>query len=238
MPGKKDKGKSGKAGFLQDQQVSFRLELGERVRWLLDEFENRAEAARIAGVTPEHLAAYIGGRAKPPFELLARLAKAKGVSLDWIATGAGDPLLDGTEPEGVAFIAVRDSEPQADSGRFDAVSEETAPVAFSRAWLRGALDAAAEDLRAVIHRGPANEPVLRDGDLMLVDARVSKIGVDGFYVFERDGRLQTKLVETFLDGRVALKSRNPEFGPQILTAQEADRLALLGRVRWRGGILL
>ena len=140
--------------------------------------------------------------------------------------------------EGVAFIAVRDSEPQADGGRFDAVSEETAPVAFSRSWLRGALDAAAEDLRAIIHRGPANEPVLRDGDLMLVDARVHKIGVDGFYVFERDGRLQTKLVETFLDGRVALKSRNPEFGPQILTAEEADRLALLGRVRWRGGMLL
>jgi phage repressor protein C with HTH and peptisase S24 domain len=79
--------------------------------------------------------------------------------------------------------------------------------------------------------------VLRDGDAMLVDVRVRAIGEDGFHVFERDGRLQTKLVETFLDGRVALKSRNPEFAPQILSTQDAARLTLLGRVRWRGGPL-
>lgn len=234
MPSGKDKGKSGRPGFLQEQQVAFRTELGERVRWLLDQFDTRAEAARVASVTPEHLASYIAGRAKPPFELMARLARAKGVSLDWIASGTGERVVDDTAPEGFALLASRDSEPVGDV-RYDA--DETAPVAFPRAWLREAFDADAGDLTVVIHRGPANDPVLRDGDLMLVDTRVRAIAEDGFYVFERDGRLQTKLVETFLDGRVALKSRNPEFAPQILSAQDAGRLTLLGRVRWRGGML-
>jgi phage repressor protein C with HTH and peptisase S24 domain len=233
VPSGKDKGKSGKAGFVQDQQVAFRTELGERVRWLLDQFDTRAEAARIATVTPEHLASYIAGRAKPPFELMARLARAKGVSLDWIASGSGERIRDDAAPEGFALVALRDSEPAGDV-RYDE-ADETAPLAFPRAWLREAFDAEDGDLVMVIHRGPANEPVLRDGDLLLVDRRMRTIGEDGFYVFERDGRLQTKLVETFLDGRVALKSRNPDFAPQILSAEDAARLALLGRVRWRGG---
>jgi len=234
VPSGKAKGKSGTTGFLQDQQVAFRTELGGRVRWLLDQFDTRAEAARIASVTPEHLASYIAGRAKPPFELLARLSRAKGVSLDWIASGTGERLIDDAAPEGFALIALRDSEPAGDV-RYGA--EETATIAFSRAWLRAMFDADADALIMVVHRGPANEPVLRDGDAMLVDVRVQAIGEDGFYVFERDGRLQTKLVETFLDGRVALKSRNPEFAPQILSAQDAARLTLLGRVRWHGGPL-
>lgn len=234
MSGEEPKGKQRSRDFLREEQASFRITLGERVRWLLDLFESRAEAAQIAGVTPEHLASYIAGRAKPPFELMGRLAQAKGASLDWIATGAGARLLADTEPEGYGFIALRDSEPMRDQARYGA-PEPLAPLAFSLAWLSVAFDAAPGDLRAVLHRGTANEPVIRDGDLMLVDVRVRAIADDAFYVFERDERLQTKLVETYLDGRVALKAANPQVGPQILSRDDAARLSLFGQVRWRGG---
>jgi hypothetical protein len=36
---------------------------------------------------------------------------------------------------------------------------------------------------------------------------------------------------------VALKTRNPESGVQILSRQDAANVKVFGRVRWRGGIV-
>ena len=38
------------------------------------------------------------------------------------------------------------------------------------------------------------------------------------------------------DDRVALKPRNPDYGVQMLGKDEAEKLPLLGRVLWRGGV--
>jgi phage repressor protein C with HTH and peptisase S24 domain len=233
VSGRKGKVKSDSADFAREGPAVFRIELGERIRFLLDQFATRVEAAEIAAVTPEHLASYIAGRAKPPFELIARLARAKGISLDWLATGEGVSSAEEAEPEGFVPIAFHaDGE-----SRYGAEESADAPFAFSRAWLRTEVKAPEDKLRVVIHRGNANEPAIRDGDAMLVDISVDRIAEDAFYVFARDGRLQAKFVETYIDGRVALKSRNPDFETQLLTADDAARLNVFGRVRWRGGTL-
>ncbi len=41
----------------------------------------------------------------------------------------------------------------------------------------------------------------------------------------------------YVDGRVALKTRNPDYGVQILSREEAAAVTVFGRVRWRGGAL-
>ncbi|MEJ0041115.1 MAG: S24 family peptidase [Rhizomicrobium sp.] len=119
--------------------------------------------------------------------------------------------------------------------RFDDGGE--GPMLFSRRWLRAMTAAAPEALRLVVHRGNANEPIIRDGDLLLVDTTVKQIAEDGLYVFPRDGKYLARFVEKFVDGRVALKARNPEYGIQPLSGDEAAKLPLLGRVLWRGGAL-
>lgn len=210
--------------------VAFRLAFGERVRSVLDEFATRSDAARIADVTPEHLASYIAGRAKPPFELMARLAAARHISLDWLATGLGQRSTLDDEPDGFVAVALQ---PEADA-TFGQPAPE-APYLFSRSWLGTTIGVPAERLRIVIHRGNANEPAIRDGDALIVDTTVMGIAEDGLYVFPRDGRFLARFVETFLDGRVALKARNPDYGVQVLSPEDAGKLLLLGRVRWRGG---
>jgi len=226
VSGRKSKGNRSSPGKFGEAPATFRVELGERIRWLLDQFDNRVEAADVAGVTPEHLASYIAGRAKPPFELIARLAAAKNVSLDWLASGEGDPQADRDEPDGFVAIAVeRDAEagPGEDS------------VLFSTAFLRGLGAADVGSLRIVVQRGAANEPVIRDGDLLLVDTAADRIGRDGLYVSLRNGRYFVRFVETAPNGTVTLKSRNPEYGSQTLTPEEAAQLKIFGRVRWRSG---
>ena len=231
----KSKGKPKSGGVLQDGPAAFRVELGERIRWLLDLFDSRPEAAEIAGVTPEHLASYIGGRAKPPFELIGRLARAKGVSLEWIATGGGTRQRD-EAAEGFAIVPVLDTDSSSGHGSYPQGDEVRDHVAFSRAWLRAAIRAPEDRLRVIFNRGAANEPDIRDGDAMLVVTGLERISEDAFYVFKNGDRLMTKLVEIYVDGRVALKTRSAEKDVQILSASEASAL-VFGRVRWRGGLL-
>jgi hypothetical protein len=198
---------------------------------VLDEFDNRSAAAAIADVTPEHLASYIGGRAKPPFELVARLAEARNVSLDWLATGFGPRARAAETPEGyVALPLAADID-----SRFD--DETIAPCLFARAWLNRIGAGETSALCIVLQRGNANEPAIRDGEMLLVDRSVPQVGEDGLYVFTRDGKHIARFVETFVDGRVALRARNPEYGTQTLSKEEAAALRPLGRVRWHGGTI-
>ncbi len=232
MPGEKSKGKSS-GGGVADGQPPFRSDFADRLRWLLDQFATRAEAGRIAGVTPEHLPSYLKGGASPRFEAVARLAAAKNVSLDWLATGEGPRSSADAEPEGFVAVAVQsDTETRYGEG-----VDATPPMLFSRAWLKTIVSAPADALRIVIHRGNSNAPVIADGDAMLVDTRVTRIAGDGLYVFPLDGKYQAKFVENLVNGRVALKSRNAAYDVQMLSKDEAGELQLLGRVCWRGGLV-
>ncbi len=235
MNPKGSKQNKSRTGFLSEGPVVFRMELGERIRWLLDQFETRAVAAEVAGVTPEHLASYIAGRAKPPFELIARLARAKGVSLDWLASGEGERV-PGSELEGFAVIAQSPKDSSSGPGSYARDDDCREDIAFSRAWLSHVIRVPEERLRIVFNRGDANAPDIRDGDAMLVDTGAKTISDDAFYIFDRGGFLLTKLVEMYVDGRIALKTRNPDFGTQMLSREEAATVNVFGRVAWRGGV--
>jgi phage repressor protein C with HTH and peptisase S24 domain len=215
-----------------DGTPPFRSDFASRLRWLLDQFETRVEAGKVAGVTAEHLPSYLKDGAQPRFETIARLAAAQKVSLDWLATGLGPRSLADAEPDGFVAVPVQ---AEADM-RFDA--DATPPMLFSRAWLKTVTTAPDAALRIVIHRGNANEPVIRDGDAMLVDTSVRGITEDGLYVFPLDGKYQAKFAEKFFNARIALRWGKPDHGAvQTLTLDEAGKLLLLGRVCWRGGVV-
>ena len=127
------------------------------------------EAAEIAGVTPEHLASYIAGRAKPPFELVARLAQAREISLDWLASGEGERSLADMGPEGFALIPVFDADASSGHGAYALGEEVRQFAAFSREWMAAAVRAPEDKLVVVFNRGALNEPEIKDGDAMLVD---------------------------------------------------------------------
>jgi phage repressor protein C with HTH and peptisase S24 domain len=211
------------------------MELGVRIYWLLSLFENRQEAADIAGVTPEHLASYIRGSAKPPFELLNRLASAKGVSLDWLASGEGPQFVEGEMPDGFVAVAVQpEGDTRLGTGD-DGDGEAPGDFLFRREWLSGLTKTPDAELRIVINRGNANEPVIRDGDQLLVDMQDKRIADDALYVFVSDGRYLARFVEKLATGNVALKSRNPDFRVQTLAPEDVAKLQVLGRVLWHGG---
>ena len=101
---------------------------------------------------------------------------------------------------------------------------------FARGWLRGqGLDP--RRLSAITVEGDSMEPVLRDGDEILVDVTPHALR-DGIHVVRVDGLLLVKRLETGRPGLVVLRSANPAYEPIELAAAE---VAVVGRVVWKGG---
>lgn len=103
---------------------------------------------------------------------------------------------------------------------------------FTRRWLRGqGLDP--QRLSAIAVVGDSMEPVLHDGDEILVD-EVPRPFRDGIHVVRVDGLLMVKRLEAGPTGLVTLKSDNTAYDPIELAPEAVE---VIGRVVWKGGRL-
>lgn len=225
-------------GGSAESPAAFRTSFGERLAALLDRFGSRGAASTVARVNPDQLAKYVKGDAKPPFEVVARLAEPHNVSLDWLATGQGQPERD-APPIDDDFALIPVLQIEASSGFGSVIDHESVGehLAFRRSW-RGLARASAEgNLCIILNRGESNAPDINHADAMLVDRGVRSLSEDAYYVFDREGVLLVKMVERAISGHVILKSRNPGYSAQTLSPEEAAGLTVYGRVIWRGGLL-
>lgn len=101
---------------------------------------------------------------------------------------------------------------------------------FSRRWLaeQGLGDA---QLSAITVEGDSMEPLLRDGDEILVD-RAPRPFRDGVHVVRLGDTLMVKRVAQAGAGRFALLSQNLSYPPVDVSAEEIE---VIGRVVWKGG---
>ena len=101
---------------------------------------------------------------------------------------------------------------------------------FSRRWLaEQGLDGA--HLSAIRVVGDSMEPLLREGDEVLVDRREQPFR-DGVHVVRLDDSLLVKRVASQGAGRFSLLSQNLAYPPIQLGA---DEFAIIGRVVWKSG---
>ena len=101
---------------------------------------------------------------------------------------------------------------------------------FSRRWLREqGLDGTM--LSAIAVEGDSMEPLLRDGDEILVD-RAPRPFRDGVHLVRLADTLMDKRVAQAGAGRLALLSQNLAYPPVEVSAEEIE---VIGRVVWKGG---
>ncbi len=103
---------------------------------------------------------------------------------------------------------------------------------FSRKWLREQ-GLESDKLSAVRVIGDSMEPLLREGDDLLVDMS-GKPFRDGIYVVRLDDSLLVKRVTSQGGGRFSLLSQNLSYPPLSVQVEEID---LVGRVVWKSGRL-
>ena len=113
-------------------------------------------------------------------------------------------------------------------------SEEVAFDAFrfSRKWLaeQGLEGSKLSAIRVI---GDSMEPLLREGDEVLVDLRQQTFR-DGIHVVRLDDTLLVKRVASQGGGRFSLLSQNLAYPPIAVTAGD---FAVIGRVVWKSGRL-
>lgn len=101
---------------------------------------------------------------------------------------------------------------------------------FSRRWLaEQGLERA--QLSAITVEGDSMEPLLNNGDEILVDCSPRPFR-DGIHVVRLGETLMVKRVASAGPGRVALLSQNMAYPPVEVAAEE---VAIIGRVVWKGG---
>ena len=88
-------------------------------------------------------------------------------------------------------------------------------------------------LSAILVAGDSMEPLLRDGDEILVD-RTPRPMRDGIHVVRVGDALLVKRVQTGVPGRLILESANPAYRPIELDLREVE---VIGRVVWKSGRL-
>jgi phage repressor protein C with HTH and peptisase S24 domain len=77
--------------------------------------------------------------------------------------------------------------------------------------------------------GDSMHPYIKDGDGLLVDINTKLINVEAVYVLRWQDTLLVKSVQKINEG-IRLISKNPDYRPIELTADNADDLQIIGRV--------
>jgi phage repressor protein C with HTH and peptisase S24 domain len=194
-------------------------------------FKNRSAAAAAAGVSVPTFARWVGGK-DPSFEGLAQLADSVGLSLDWLATGKGQMRPDAPATTG-DFVLVPLYDQRAAAGHGAAAHDEqpTGFFSFRRDWVRATLGGDPSRLAILPATGDSMEPLIVEGDLLLVDLSVTVPAGDGIYVLERDGDLLVKKVHPLLSGALIIDSLNQAYAVEAWSPGVDHGLRFVGRVR-------
>lgn len=236
--------------------------LGERIAAVVALYPTKTAAAEVAGKSTDTLLAYETGRSVPPFDVLTRLAALKDVRLDWLATGNGGMFVEddagkrtagdaigrhvrgltartGSETAGREeldddFVLIPRYEIQASAGPGTFADSELVVdhLAFRADWLRRSIGVDPNNLVLITAVGDSMEPVIRAGDLLLIDTAVDEFVDDAIYVVVRQDNLIVKRVQRFFNGMVTIKSDNPAYVEETLGPDEASEIQVAGRLRW------
>ncbi|MCF6267801.1 MAG: helix-turn-helix transcriptional regulator [Desulfuromusa sp.] len=220
-------------------------EFKERLRELIGDEKPFPWAERI-GITPGVFNRMWNDGVAPKADSLEKISKVTGVSLDWLILGKSQK--EKSEKFSVVeehkkynlnsdeFALVPRYNVQASAGGgADVHSEQVVDhLAFKRSWLHE-MGLQQEKLALITAKGDSMEPTIKNGDMLLVDTRVTT-AADGIYVLRMDGMLLAKrLIKNPIDQSVTVKSDNNIYPPVTAQKDQLGLLEIVGRVVWIGG---
>ena len=194
----------------------------ERLQRASDEAGRRGltqpKIAAAAGISRATLQRILAGQS-PGWARLRAIVDAMGVSID--AVVQRDDGRAGWYEVPVASIQVA-----AGPGRYALDEAIVDKWPFPRKWLETLGPPAA--LRVVHVAGDSQEPVLRDGDAIIIDTSPTA-ATDGMHVVRLDDALMIKRLQ--IEGaRIRLKSHNAEYGDIVVDMPaDRDRFAVIAR---------
>ena len=200
---------------------------------------SKDEMSALLGTSRRTYDRYAAGTQECRGDHLAKLDE-KGVDPTWLVTGRGSLFgaVANFGATGSGYVLVPRYDIEASAGHGALIAEENVldHMAFREDWIRRALRVDPRRLALITAAGDSMEPVIRSGDLLLVDMSVQRIIDDTIYIVEVSGNLLVKRIQQFLGG-VIVKSENPSYEPWTLRGDEVADLQVRGRIRWIGRLI-
>lgn len=187
-----------------------------------------------AGVSSGLMSKYLGARGTsgPRLDIVAKIAKAAGASLDWLVWGQGDGISAGA----VVRVPRFDATLAAGAGSWNEGKRHLDDIPFTPAFFQKRLGRPSGAGFAVLEAsGDSMEPGISDGDLLLVDEGDARLS-DGVFAFVLDEEARVKRFRKRIDG-ITIISDNPAYPPEELQTEALDRITLIGRIRWVGKVV-
>ncbi len=211
-----------------------------RLELIMRQFGSVAELARAIGVSDNAIYKWLAGRGQPSLPSVVAIARAAGVSVEWLATGresiarAGGPVSIAAAGD-YAFMPRGEIRVGGRRGTRMRSSLIVDVLAFGAGWLEHRLAADAERLMLLEVSGDSMAPTLREGDLVLADLRETRARIDGVYVLREQNDLVVKRLQRQRFGAaLTIRSDNPAYQP---IAVSPGGVSIVGRVIWTGKAL-
>ena len=202
-----------------------------------------ADLARAIGRSPSSIHNW-RKRGNIPIDECIAVAKTKGVSLDWLILGRGDPpdlAISVCEPvapypfepvDEIVEIPLYDIEAAAGNGCiFD--QERVVGYLPYRSDELESERLIETDLVGLKVRGDSMYPTLTDGDTVIVNRGHRR--PDGVFLVRVGDALRIKRVQKMLAGALRLSSDNEHYAPEVIHPGQVDDFEIIGSVYSRSG---
>lgn len=219
------------------------LTLGERLRTARGTHARKTVAGWL-GVHENTVSKMERGETVPDALQLHQLSVMTGRSVEWLlGIRSAEPSDSATPPPQVEatvvgaqiFIPHFDVRASAGYGAFNDTERVLAMRAFTADYVRHELGIAHCKLAMITVTGSSMEPMIRDGDVVLVDLQDSTVIVEGPHLIRMDGALMVKTLQRRPGGKLRVTSANEAYEPfEVDLARNGEEFEVLGRVRWAG----
>lgn len=218
--------------------------LGSRIEELIKVAGGVAPLSRAAGVSRASIDKWRKDGADPSTSNILALSDATKVTLEWLATGHGPKFRSENSGQASARannppyqeVPLYEAGPASERGSFLEFAEVKAQLPFSDDTLLRRLGRRSADGLICVHAtGDAMEPLIRDGDLLLVDTTKTQLTPAIFAVSSKLGFWVRRLnpgVES-----VQAVCDNPAYEPMDIGHNAMHHFEILGRVIWVGHTL-
>ncbi|WP_429499072.1 XRE family transcriptional regulator [Robbsia andropogonis] len=221
-------------------------DIGTRIKQVREDAGlSKSDLAKIVGVSPSAVTQWENGTTKTyDAGNLVGVARATGTTVEWLVLD-GDarqvmPVKDQGDfepPEGYVRLRVLDALPQMGHGGEPIDKPEVLRyVDVLGDYVSLELRTNPEKIDLLPAKGDSMSGTIEDGDIVFVDRTIRHYDGDGIYVIVWSNRLLLKRLHAMMDGRLEIKSDNNRYTPEFVASNEADSLAICGRVVGKWGL--
>ena len=178
---------------------------------------------------------------RPSAVSLLQIAKAKDRPVEWLITGedaAVERVIVAAGPQvgdDVVKIPRYATMLSAGNGQFADRADPLQPIPFAPDFFGKKLGRSADGMVIVDAVGESMEPVIGDGDLVMIDTSDTQPR-EAIFAVALGEELFVKRVARRAHG-IDLLSENPHYPPMVLEGPDLEELQIIGRVVWIGRTL-